>query len=315
MADVVDPAGDTVRRAAACAAFIEAAQEGNLSPLQQLMSINDAAELMAATDEEGSTGFMHAAWCGHVEAMRLLLGHPSANAPAMMMQAESGGSTALVLAAQYGHVDAMRLLLDHPSADASAMMMHEDGTGWTALMWVAQEGHVDAMRLLLDHPLTEPAAMMTHSAGDGTTALIAASRNGHVDAVRLLLDHPSAATSAMTAFSDALPPSCAPLLFLLRRVAMQPQPCDAQEAHMSRVMVTLMAGPRSGALFDDNQPDDVRDECIRLLLEFGARGFDFNRPCVMRIVRELAALARVPQLLNKAVVGAALAQQQRLPRH
>jgi hypothetical protein len=112
------------------------------------------------------------------------------------------------------------------------------------------------------------------------------------------------------------PPSCAPLLFLLRRVAVQPQPCDAQEAHMSRVMETLMEGPRSGALFDDDLPDDARDESLRLLLEFGARGFDFNRPCVLRIVRELAALARVPQLLNEAVVGVAVVLlQQRLPRH
>jgi hypothetical protein len=112
-------------------------------------------------------------------------------------------------------------------------------------------------------------------------------------------------------------PSCIPLLFLLRRVAMQPQPCDNQEAHMSKVMEVLMDGPRSGVMFDDDQPDDARDECIRLLLEFGAHMVPArcNSPVLLRIVRDGLQMARLPHLLNEDVVGVAVAQQQRLPRH
>jgi hypothetical protein len=66
------------------------------------------------------------------------------------------------------------------------------------------------------------------------------------------------------------------------------------------------------ALLCDDQPDDARDECIRLVqepLEFGAEGFDMadDIPVVKRIIPECAAMARVPQLLNEAVLGVAIA--------
>ncbi|KAG1656347.1 hypothetical protein FOA52_011491 [Chlamydomonas sp. UWO 241] len=63
-------------------------------------------------------------------------------------------------------------------------------------------------------------------------------------------------------------------------------------------------------LFDDDQPDDARDECICLLLEDGARGFDSDSPVMWRIMCELVQLARVPQLINEAVVGLAISKQQ-----
>ncbi|KAG1658990.1 hypothetical protein FOA52_008692 [Chlamydomonas sp. UWO 241] len=37
-------------------------------------------------------------------------------------------------------------------------------------------------------------------------------------------------------------------------------------------------------LFDDDQPDDARDECVRLLLEHGAHGFNNNSPVMWRII-------------------------------
>ncbi|KAG1662114.1 hypothetical protein FOA52_012975 [Chlamydomonas sp. UWO 241] len=57
------------------------------------------------------------------------------------------------------------------------------------------------------------------------------------------------------------PPSHAALLFLLRRVAVQPQPSDTQVAHMRKVVEALS--------FDDSQPRDAH-ECMRLLLQRGA---------------------------------------------
>ncbi|KAG1669572.1 hypothetical protein FOA52_006345 [Chlamydomonas sp. UWO 241] len=63
-------------------------------------------------------------------------------------------------------------------------------------------------------------------------------------------------------------------------------------------------------LLGDNHPDDARDEVIRLLLELGAGGYDASIPVVKRVMQELAQSARVPQLLNEAVVGVAIARRQ-----
>ncbi|KAG1656409.1 hypothetical protein FOA52_009387 [Chlamydomonas sp. UWO 241] len=95
---------------------------------------------------------------------------------------------------------------------------------------------------------------------------------------------------------------------------MEPQPCDDQRARMTRVLEELCQGPCSKALFANDQSDDVRDECIRLLLEPGAQGaVCANTPVVSRIVCELAQLARVPQLINEAVVGMVFAHQEQQP--
>ncbi|KAG1657228.1 hypothetical protein FOA52_011516 [Chlamydomonas sp. UWO 241] len=203
-------------------------------------------------------------------------------------------------------------------------MTHVDNEGWTALMWAAQFAHLDAMRVLLDHPSDVLPAMMMHASSDGHATLSLAAHNGQIGAMRLLLDHPSADPARMMAFhgvsgrsalvsaaqfaarspaASAPPPSCDPLLLLLRGAAMQPGLRDAQEAHMSKVMEALMEGPQLGALFDDDQADGPRDEVVCLLLEFGARMVPArcNSPFMLRIVRECMALARVSQLLNEAV--------------
>ncbi|KAG1674956.1 hypothetical protein FOA52_014751 [Chlamydomonas sp. UWO 241] len=81
----------------------------------------------------------------------------------------------------------------------------------------------------------------------------------------------------------------------------------------SKVMAAMCQGPRSTAMFGSDRLDDARDECVRLLLESGADSFQVPlawRPVVSRIIREHAQLAREPQLLNEAVVGAAIARQQ-----
>jgi hypothetical protein len=55
------------------------------------------------------------------------------------------------------------------------------------------------------------------------------------------------------------------------------------------------------AMFDVDTPVYVRDESIRLL-EFGAR-------VARHIAQHRPRLARVPQLLNEAVIGVAAARQ------
>jgi ankyrin repeat protein len=310
--------------------LLKAAYDGDVDAMRALLehpSADPAAMLMHAHSQDGYTALMFAALSGQADAMRVLLDYPAADPAAMMMCATNAGFIALTLASRSGHVDAMRVLLDHPAADPAAMLMHRNSVGCTALLYAtfsaAQSGLVDAMRLLLDHPAADPGAMMMHSDSEGGTALVYAARNGNMDAMHLLLDHPAADPAAMISFlngncsallsaaifaasgrtfvrTDAASASavqtptwdCAPLLFLLRRVAVDPHPSDAQQVHMSMVMEAMCDGPlaRSRRLLDDDHPDAVREACVRLLLEHGAR-FDSSSPAGLRVRRELASWA------------------------
>jgi hypothetical protein len=62
-------------------------------------------------------------------------------------------------------------------------------------------------------------------------------------------------------------------------------------------------------MFGNDTPDDARDESVRLL-ERGAFVARPTSPVISRIIQECVQLARVPQLLNEAVVGVAVARQQ-----
>jgi hypothetical protein len=161
----------------------------------------------------------------------------------MLAHADAGGDTALTLAAAKGHAAFMRLLLEHPSADAAAMLVHADSAGWTDLGLAASEGRVDAMRVLLDHPSADAAAMLAFRTPEGGSAITLA--------------------AGVAAGSSSGNSSFAPLLLLLRRVAVEPQPCADQQAHMTKVLKMCHGGQK--ALLNVDQPDDSRDECVRLI--------------------------------------------------
>ncbi|KAG1668153.1 hypothetical protein FOA52_005145 [Chlamydomonas sp. UWO 241] len=319
-----------------------AARKGHVEAMRLLLdhASADLAVMVMATNVDRRTALMFAATFGHVEAMHLLLDHSSVDGAVMVTATNSQRRTALMLTATFGHVEAMRLLLDHPSVDVAAAMMHTGTDGYNTFMEAAQHGHVDAMRLLLDHASADiAAAMMTRTRICGDTALVLANENGHVGAMRLLLYHASADPATTTVLEaaagfaagqktfspHALARSCAPLLFLLRRATVEPQPSEEQQADMTAVMEALCqvveeedeeGEPKEKVtLFDDDHPNDARDECIRLLIEFGADCFSLPRRAVVaRIIRECVALARVPQLVNEAIVGIAVARQQQKPR-
>jgi hypothetical protein len=190
------------------------------------------------------------------------------------------------------------------------MLMHADADGDTALGLAASEGHVDAMRVLLDHPSADAAAMLAFRTPGGASALTV--------------------TASFAACSSPGNSSCEPLLLLLRRVAADPHPSDAQHAHMTKVMEALCQdvlvedeGEEEGeedeervrSVFDDDQPDASRDECVHLLLEHGADAVCATSPVMKRIIRECFALARVPQRINEAVVGIAIARGHETQRH
>ncbi|KAG1680947.1 hypothetical protein FOA52_009906 [Chlamydomonas sp. UWO 241] len=308
-------------------ALMYAAQQGHVDAMRVLLdhpSADPAMMIRAANNETTVTTLMYAAMDGHVEAIRVLLDHPSADPQSMMMVVDSrNGCTAFLYAALDGHADAMHMLLDHPASDAAAMLMHADSDGDNALMLVAlQNGRVDTMRLLLNHSSADAAAMMMQTGSIGDTALMLAARFGHMDAMRLLLDHPAADVAAMlavhtvagtgcvsallsaakfaakgstdrmdtpsTSAVQTLSRDCAPLLLLLRRVAVDPS--FDQQLHMTMVMSAMCDAPHSRKLLDDDQPDAVRDECVRLLLLHGAR-FDSGNPVMVRVGRELASWA------------------------
>jgi hypothetical protein len=271
--------------------------------------------VLAVTDEEGGAArdaakdlgarLLTAAVGGDVNGIRALLDHPSADPAAMLMHADSAcGSSALTLASWKGNVGAMRLLLEHPAADPGVMITHADYMDSTALLEAAMGGHVDAMRLLLDHPAADATALMAarenyfgrhvDNANDGrpaVSALIAAASFAAAGPVSLT-GVPAPAFYASESAVQTLPlGDCAPLLFLLRRVAVEPHPSAAQQAHMSAVMEAMCEGPpsRSRRLLDDDQPDAVREACVRLLLEHGAR-FDLDDGMV-RVGHDLASWA------------------------
>jgi hypothetical protein len=305
-----------VEEQAACQAVREAAREGDMAALTRLLGVEPDGQgqtrggsdlesmrhraMLTAADDDGESALILAAEKGDVNVMRLLLDHPSADAAAQMMHATNFGTTALMFAAQEGLLDAVRVLLYHPSADAGAMMMLTTNEGSTALMFAARNGMLDAMRLLLEHPSSDPAEMIAARSTNGISALTAAAC--------------FAAGQPITS-SRAHTRSCAPLLLLLRRVAVEPQPCAAQQAHMTEVMEALCWGLHEDEdeegfnLFDDDRPDGVRDECVRMLVERGARALA-DIPAVWRIIQECVQLARVPQLVNEAIVGLAVARQQ-----
>ncbi|KAG1674029.1 hypothetical protein FOA52_000335 [Chlamydomonas sp. UWO 241] len=271
---------------------------------------------------------LHAGQSGTLGALRVMLNHPCAASTAVLVRPNAHGLTALMVAARAGHIEAMHLLLEHPCADPATMMMCTASVGFNPLMWAALYGQTGAMRLLLDHPYANPAAMMMQTNNLGWTAFMLAASNNQVEVMRLLLNHPSADPAAMITHRSSTdecaltaaalcaadhwrPDSWRPLLLLLHRVAMEPQPCIDQRTCMTKVLEMLCRGQLSKALFVSDQPDDVRDECIYLLLERGARCTACaGTPVVSRIICELAQMARVPQHVNAAVVQLAFARQQ-----
>ncbi|KAG1680971.1 hypothetical protein FOA52_009930 [Chlamydomonas sp. UWO 241] len=209
----------------------------------------------------------------------------------MMVLANDDGDTVLMLAADAGHVEAMRLLLDNPSANAA--MFASDGK--TVLMRAAHNGQVRVMRLLLNHPSANAAAMMAFDEELECSALVEAAKFA-------------------AGFADEAPRSCAPLLLLLRRVAADPQQGPEQQAHMTKVMEVLGRVNEEDSdeddeedermsLLADDQPDAARDECVRLLLEFVAKGFNMADDIPAQ-AQQIASLVDVVSLLVSRVPGA-----------
>ena len=101
--------------------------------------INRVADVNA-TDRDGNTAMIWAAWKGHVETVKLLL-----DKGADVNAVNIAGYTALILAANYGHTETVKLLLD---SGANVNIVNRIGN--TALILAERNGHTETVKLLQD---------------------------------------------------------------------------------------------------------------------------------------------------------------------
>lgn len=150
----------------------EASQTGDLPRVQQLLDGN--AQLATMPDLDGYTPLHYAAYFGHVELARYLIG---LGADPSSVSMDPLRNQPLHAAASSGFAEVARILLDG-GADPNAQQTGE----WTPLHAAAARGHAEIVRLLLDRG-SDPARRST----SGATARSLAEEKGFA-AVVLVLD-------------------------------------------------------------------------------------------------------------------------------
>jgi ankyrin repeat protein len=149
----------------------DAAQSGDLDRVQQLL--DRSRDLASMPDLEGYTPLHYAAYFGHVEMARYLLG---IGADPRAVSMDPLHNQPLHAAAASGHREIVALLLE-AGADPNA-----DQTGqWTPLHSAAQAGHGEIVRLLLSAG-SDPARQSV----SGATPQSLAAAKGHEAVVRIL---------------------------------------------------------------------------------------------------------------------------------
>jgi ankyrin repeat protein len=170
-------------------ALIAAARNDDVELVAALLAPRRKVDVEAVDGTE-ATALIHAAECGAVGAIQMLLvggPDPAGGPPAHLEATTELGSTALLVAAANGQHQVVGLLLER-----DARLDAVDDAGCTALIVAAQAGHTRTVELLL-------AAGGPHSAACdyGRTALIWAADTGHLQCVLVLLG-----AGADTAASD-----------------------------------------------------------------------------------------------------------------
>jgi ankyrin repeat protein len=102
------------------AQLIDAAKAGDLGAVQKLLA--EGADINAKQTTTGVTALWIAAWQGHTEVVKFLLGkNVDVNTKA------TDGTTALWMASEHGHVEVVKLLLEK-GADVNAKAITDGGT-------------------------------------------------------------------------------------------------------------------------------------------------------------------------------------------
>jgi uncharacterized protein len=152
----------------------DAAQTGNVARLRELLDQNrDFANM---PDESGYTPLHYAAYFGHAEAARYLLGI-GAQVDAISM--DPLRNQPLHAAATSGHAEIVGLLLDG-GADPRA----EQSGQWTALHAAAEKGHAAVVAVLV-----ERGAEIAARSASGATPLSLAREKGHPEVAAVLAAH------------------------------------------------------------------------------------------------------------------------------
>jgi hypothetical protein len=177
--------------------------------------------------------------------------------------------------------------------DRTALTWADDGT--TALMWASWNGHAPCIDALLKHSPKEQ--VLSACCVSGTTALMCASASGHAPCIYALLTHcPKEQVLAtdkrgMTALTIACTEGDVPCIDALLQHHPKEQPLDAA---LKLLAIRYKA-----------DPTDVLQGCCERLLALGAVIVDRKTGEALRpITTDVAQRARIPHLINEAVVTA-----------
>jgi ankyrin repeat protein len=129
------------------------------------------------SDLAGSSVLHVAAYCGHVNAVRWLIGWSGGRFRTYAKN--DRGSTPLLLAAEQGKLPVVQFLLVNGHSDPE----ESDDTGSTALLCAASGGHLDTVRWLLE----SRRACSDEGMEGGLTALLVAAGRGHLATVQWLI--------------------------------------------------------------------------------------------------------------------------------
>lgn len=165
-------------------ALLWAAYNGNLEMTKALLAAGAKAD---QANRYGLTPLLQASGTGDTAIIAALL-----KAGASPNLTHPQGETALMAAARAGHDDSVRLLVANGANVNAADKFQEQ----TALMWAAAEGHVKVVQTLLEvganpnmraHVTTLTERKSADHPSGGFTALMFAARNGHEQILRDLV--------------------------------------------------------------------------------------------------------------------------------
>lgn len=149
--------------------LIRASSRGDAATVKKLLAEGIAIE---ATDTNGRTALIEAAWGGYLEIVTMLLKHK-----ANINATDASGFTALMRATEVQELPTITLLVK----SGANINTHGNVRGSTPLMLAAENGNTKILSLLLEHGAKINAVDQFEE-----TALARAYRLNQLDAIRLL---------------------------------------------------------------------------------------------------------------------------------
>ena len=165
--------------------IFDAIKNDEIGKIEEYIAKNQNINL---TDKNGASLFMHAAFYGDLEILKLLVTHgadPKKKGIIYRDQSSYFGSP-LCAAAGTGRIEIVQYLVGHckiPVDDKELNVEKKTETGWTGLQWAAWEGHTGICKYLVE----QGADINSIYAGDQGTPLIYAINNNKVETALYLI--------------------------------------------------------------------------------------------------------------------------------